>query len=316
MKFFLFLFFLYLACPSSWGQQVDFTQINFKRFYKVGKNKSVFMPLGEISFVDRVTYFKPGKPRPRSTNTNLALGAPDFKNYPGNTYLSLGCGGELVVEFNNNGFINIDGPDLYFFEVGPSVEAFDIEISTDGKNWIYVGNSKGGSSYIDIEKAEKGKPKQIYYYIKLKDLGSFCSGPSSGADIDAIGTIGGVLKVSIEANLLFDTAKHELRETAIKTLESFIAGLPKIPKGEIIIQGHTDFQGSNNYNKRLATRRAKSVKAYLLHHIPEIKNYKLSIESRGEESPVANNDTEDGRQKNRRVEIVVIPDKEFYKPPR
>ena len=300
------------------AQQVDFTHIDFQKFYRVGNSDEVFLPLGDISFVDKVTYFKEGNPKAEKayTNTDHALGAPDYVKYPDKTYLSLGCGGELVVEFKNNGFIDIDGPDLYFFEVGPSVEAFEVYISKDGKNWIYIQDTSGGSSYVDIASVEKGKTKDIYYYIKLKDLGSFCDGPTAGADIDAIGTIGGVLKVNIDANLLFDLDKFQLKNKALSTLDNFLIGLHKIPEAEVIIEGHTDAQASHEYNQELGLNRAKSVEEYLLQHLKEkAENYEFQVKSQGETQPTATNKTAIGRQKNRRVEIIVIPSEDFYKRP-
>lgn len=317
MKYFSLLIFL-LFIQLSFPQHVDFTVIDFQKYYKVGDENEVFLPFGDISFVDKVTYFKEGNPKAEKiySNTDHALGAPDYVSYPDKTYLSLGCGGELIVEFKNNGFIDIEGPDLYFFEVGPSVEAFEVYISKDGKNWKYVQDTSGGSSYVDIASVEKGNKKTIYYYIKLKDLGSFCEGPTAGADIDAIGTIGGVLKVNIDANLLFDLDKFQLKDKALSTLDNFLIGLEKIPEAEVIIEGHTDAQASHSYNQKLGLNRAKSVKEYLLQHLKEkAKNYDFQIKSLGETQPVASNLTPAGRQKNRRVEIIVIPSEDFYKQP-
>lgn len=317
MKYFSFLISL-LLYQLSFSQYVDFTTIDFQKYYKVGDENEVFLPFGDISFVDKVTYFKEGNPKAEKiyTNTAHALGSPDYTKYPDKTYLSLGCGGELVVEFKNNGFIDIEGPDLYFFEVGPSVEAFEVYISKDGNNWKYVQDTSGGSSYVDIAPVEKGKKKTIYYYIKLKDLGSFCDGPTAGADIDAIGTIGGVLKVNIDANLLFDLDKSQLKDKALNTLDNFLIGLEKIPEAEVIIEGHTDAQASHHYNQKLGLNRAKSVKKYLLQHLNEkAENYDFQVKSLGETQPVASNSTSLGRQKNRRVEIIVLPSEDFYKKP-
>ena len=316
MKHFFTLSIILFFTQNLLSQKVDFTHIDFQKVYSSSNKGEVFMPLGEISFADKVTYFKEGNPEalPAYTKVKNALGAPDFTSYPDSNCLSLGCGGELVVEFKNNGFIDIDGPDLYFFEVGPSIEAFKIEISTDGKNWIAIGDTSGGSSYVDISSAERGLKKQIYYYIKLIDLGSFCEGPTAGADIDAIGTIGGVLKVNIDASLLFDLDKFQLKNTATSTLDNFIIGLNKIPKAKIIIEGHTDNQASHNYNEKLGFNRAMSVKEYLLQQLKVYaKNYTFEIKSLGETQPITTNKTSTGRQQNRRVEIIVIPDKEFYK---
>ncbi len=317
MQGFRFFVLLLFSTGMLFSQQEDFTNIQFQKFYKVGKNNKVFMPLGEISFADKIISFRQGKPKakPQFSIPKNALGAPDYVKYPDNTYLSLGCYGELVVQFQNNGFINIDGPDLYFFEVGPSIEAFTVEISVDGKNWLQVGDTSGGSSYVDIASAEENAPRNIYYYIKLTDLGSFCDGPTAGADIDAIGVIGGVLKVNINAQVLFDVDKHNLKKEATKALGNFLQTLKKIPKAEIIIEGHTDNQASEAYNLTLGKNRAKRVKKYILKNIKKPENYEITTKSFGENKPLATNQTKTGRQQNRRVEIIVLPEKEFYKSP-
>ena len=84
----------------------------------------------------------------------------------------------------------------------------------------------------------------------------------------------------------------------------------------MIIEGHTDAQASHSYNQKLGLNRAKSVKKYLLQHLKEkAKNYDFQVKSLGETQPVASNSTPSGRQKNRRVEIIVIPSEDFYKQP-
>ncbi len=314
MQRFRFILLLFFYSGYLFSQQVDFTNIRFQKFYKVGKDNKVFMPLGEISFADKIISFRQGKPKAKAQFSlpKNALGAPNYVKYPDDTYLSLGCYGELVVQFQNNGFINIDGPDLYFFEVGPSIEAFDVEISVDGKNWLHIGDTSGGSSYVDIASAEENAPRNIYYYVKLTDLGSFCDGPTAGADIDAIGAIGGVLKVNINAQVLFDLDKYNLKKEAADALNNFLQALKKIPKAEIIIEGHTDNQASKTYNLTLGKNRAKRVKTFLLNKLESPENYQISIKSYGEEKPVNDNKTKAGRQQNRRVEIIVLPDREFY----
>ena len=71
--------------------------------------------------------------------------------------------------------------------------------------------------------------------------------------------------------------------------------------------GHTDSVGSEAYNQKLSLARAESVKTYMVSQgLPAAK---VRVEGKGESSPIAPNDTEEGRAKNRRVEITVIPAK-------
>lgn len=299
--------------------QIDFDKVNFHHIYRAPNNKAILLPLGELSFADEVIDFKEGSPAPSEKygSVNDALGAPDYESYPDDTYLSLGCGGQLTVAFRDNGFIDIEGPDLYFFEVGPSVERFKVEISVDKKKWRTIGVVSGGSSSIDIapEDENDNRERQIYYYIRVTDLKDFCDGPTAGADIDAIGTIGGVMRVNIDANLLFNTDKYNLKPQAKKRLDNFLNGLSKIPEGEIRIEGHTDSRASDEYNIELSKNRAKSVQTYLMDKIDNTENYSFDLKFFGERKPIASNDNKEGRQKNRRVEIIVIPAPSFYKAP-
>ena len=72
----------------------------------------------------------------------------------------------------------------------------------------------------------------------------------------------------------------------------------------IIAVGHTDSVGSNAYNQKLSLRRSEAVKAYLVSK--GIEKTRIYTEGKGENQPVADNKTKDGRAKNRRVEIEVV----------
>lgn len=307
-----------IVFAQSLHAQVVPDTVALRKFYKIDKSDKIFMPLGKLSFADHVVSFKKGDPVGSKlfTKTANCLGEPDFVDYLKKpTYLSLGCNGQVTVEFKDNGFIDIDGDDLYFWEVGPSLEPFQVEVSTNGKEWIDLGPVKGGSSTVDIaDRVPPTEEKTIYYFVRITDLEGFCRGPSPGADIDAIGTIGGVIKLSLQAKLLFDVDKFELKSKALSALKKFKTQLTQIPNAELRIEGHTDSDGSDEYNQGLGMRRASSVLDYLKVFLDKNDAYEYTAISYGEQEPVATNETKYGKQKNRRVEIIVIPSKEFYKP--
>ena len=298
--------------------QIPVNLIKFKKYYRLKNQSQVFIPLGNVSFADTIIDFKEGNPKasPEYSDPLAAIGEPDYQKYLDQSYVSLGCQGQITAVFKDNGFIDIEGPDLYFFEIGPSIEAFKVEISSDNINWINIGKVDGGTSAIDIARARIPKEEEsIYYYVRITDLASFCSGPTAGADIDAIGTVGAVLKLNVEANLLFDTDKYDLKQTALEKLEEFKDVIVQIPKAEIIISGHTDSDAEDAYNYTLGMNRAKAVESYL-HQILEGKGeYTYKAESYGEREPIVANNSEKNKQKNRRVEILVFPHKEFYQIP-
>src|SRR5690606_12259371 len=179
------------------------------------------MPLGKISFADHVVDFKVGTPAATREflNPEEALGEPNYIHYRVPRYVSLGCGGQLTLEFTDNGFVNMEGPDLYVWEVGPSEESFQFEISKDGKNWLDLGIIEGGKSYIDIESVVTDI-RDVFYFVRITDQKEICTRNTPGADIDAVETISGVLKINLSADVLFDTAKHNLKSVANASIDS------------------------------------------------------------------------------------------------
>jgi outer membrane protein OmpA-like peptidoglycan-associated protein len=111
-------------------------------------------------------------------------------------------------------------------------------------------------------------------------------------------------KFTFSAGVLFDSGKSELRSEAASELEALYDFLQKHPEIRIGISGHTDNVGTDEYNLDLSERRAKSVQQYLLDR--GIDGTRIRSKGFGESKPVADNLTEAGRQKNRRVECVVL----------
>ena len=99
------------------------------------RDQTIYVPLGKISFADSVISYKVGTHSPKKIyqNPRKALGTPDYQDYYTPKFVSLGCQGSLILQFSDNGFMNLAGPDLYIFECGPSREAAKIELSTNGK---------------------------------------------------------------------------------------------------------------------------------------------------------------------------------------
>ncbi len=113
----------------------------------------------------------------------------------------------------------------------------------------------------------------------------------------------GVDKKFIIDNILFDFDKASLSETHIPQLNHIIAMMNAYQTIQIEIQGHTDFIGSDEYNVALSEARALAVKKYLV--TKGINNDRIKTRGLGKSLPIASNDTEEGRQLNRRTEIVI-----------
>jgi outer membrane protein OmpA-like peptidoglycan-associated protein len=103
-------------------------------------------------------------------------------------------------------------------------------------------------------------------------------------------------------DILFDYDKDTLKQESDKQLQHIVTLLIQNPELKIEIQGHTDNEGEEAYNLTLSDKRANTVLQYL--QLFGIKAERLLARGYGESQPVATNDTEEGRTKNRRVELV------------
>jgi outer membrane protein OmpA-like peptidoglycan-associated protein len=283
------------------------------KHYKINKYRTVYLPLGKISFADKLVEYNVGHPAPTKKNrdSTQCLHEPNYVDYSTPNYVSLGCGGILILEFTNNGFMNLKGDDLYIFEVAPSRESMKIEISTNGKDWIYANKISGGTSSIDLSDFNIDN-ETVFYFVRITDLKDTCNGKSSGADIDAVGAINSVIKLSIDTNVLFDVAKAELIEDAKYILDSVATIIHQIDKATLIVEGHTDSDGTAEYNQHLSELRCSVVVDQMKILLADIGSYDYDITAFGENKPIAPNDTNDNKQLNRRVEITVIPPKDYF----
>lgn len=104
-------------------------------------------------------------------------------------------------------------------------------------------------------------------------------------------------------DMLFDFDSANLRSETKQTVESIADVIKKrYPNREIIVEGHTDNKGAAAYNQRLSEQRAKAVAEFLQ---PKVGHDKLSYRGKGANSPIADNTTAEGRQQNRRVEVII-----------
>lgn len=114
--------------------------------------------------------------------------------------------------------------------------------------------------------------------------------------------VGEGIQVTFDSGLLFDTGSDVVRSGARRNLDALAQNLNQYPETNLMIVGHTDNVGTNDYNQGLSERRADSASRYLTS-----RGVTRSIATRGlgETEPVATNATDAGRQLNRRVEIAI-----------
>lgn len=112
-------------------------------------------------------------------------------------------------------------------------------------------------------------------------------------------------KIEIREKIQFDLAKATIKPESFSLLDEIVSVIKANPHiKKIRIEGHASADGDADFNKRLSADRAKSVRQYLIDH--GIDEDALISEGFGIERPIASNDTEEGREKNRRVEFNII----------
>jgi len=114
--------------------------------------------------------------------------------------------------------------------------------------------------------------------------------------------VGEGIHITFDSGLLFAFDSDVVLGAARSNLDALAASLNKYPKSDLMIVGHTDATGTDSYNQKLSERRANSASRYL-----RSKGVRRHIEAlgAGETEPVAENETDAGRQQNRRVEIAI-----------
>jgi hypothetical protein len=158
-------------------------------------------PEGAKSFADRVVSLSFGTATgvlPPYDDPAQTLGVPDFVDEDSVQYLSLGntpangTQSELVLEFVDNRLIDVDGPDLYVFEIGPRVESTELAISVDGERWFELGAIEGSTHEVDLAAFETLPERALFRFVRLRDRidGATSRSPFGGPDIDAVGAIG------------------------------------------------------------------------------------------------------------------------------
>jgi outer membrane protein OmpA-like peptidoglycan-associated protein len=150
-----------------------------------------------------------------------------------------------------------------------------------------IGALAGGSVgyYMDVQEAK----------LRQRLRGSGVSVTRSGNQI----------LLNMPGNVTFATNSSDINANFYEVLNSVAIVLKEYKKTTVDVIGHTDSVGSASYNQQLSQRRARSVAEYLASQ--QIMPERLLVAGRGESQPVASNSTPEGRSKNRRVEIQIVP---------
>ncbi|MEL7120798.1 MAG: OmpA family protein [Bacteroidota bacterium] len=160
---------------------------------------------------------------------------------------------------------------------------------------VLIGSVIGGTAGALIGKYMDKQAKEIQEDLK-------------GAKVERVGE--GIL-ITFDSGLMFDVNKSDLKGATRQNLNELSEVLQKYDDTEILIQGHTDSSGEEDYNMTLSNNRANSVSSYLV--VKGVAKSRLVTMGLGENEPIASNETANGRQQNRRVEIAIVANDKLRK---
>lgn len=129
-----------------------------------------------------------------------------------------------------------------------------------------------------------------------------------GAEIERVGE---GIKITFREGIQFDVNSSQLSQSSMTNLNDFAETLKKYDDTNVLIEGHTDITGSREHNMNLSDERAKSVAKYL--ESLGVKSGRLTTAGYGPDQPVGDNESEAGRQQNRRVEVAIFANEKLKK---
>lgn len=129
-----------------------------------------------------------------------------------------------------------------------------------------------------------------------------------GAEVTRVGEGINVI-FNEDAGVYFDTNRSDVKGTSASTLDKLAGIFKEYPNSNVLVEGHTDSAGSEEYNWKLSQQRAESVTSYLVGK--GISNGRFSTKWYGETQPRESNETSEGKAKNRRVELAIVASEEL-----
>jgi outer membrane protein OmpA-like peptidoglycan-associated protein len=180
-------------------------------------------------------------------------------------------------------------------------------VDLDSKLEKYKGNTPAGNFFVSIDLNKNyalqiQKEKYLFYSqnINLKEIASQQKPYELEILLEPIASNN---KITLN-NVFFDFDKNELNAVSFLELDRVVELLQKNPTLKIEIAGHTDNKGDKKYNQTLSQKRAESVVNYLVQK--GIATTRLTAKGYGDTMPLAPNDTEENKAKNRRTELKVL----------
>jgi outer membrane protein OmpA-like peptidoglycan-associated protein len=171
-----------------------------------------------------------------------------------------------------------------------------------------VGNAAGNTAVGAIVGAAVGGAAGTYIGHYMDQQAAEIEQDLEGARVERIGE---GIKITFNSGIMFDVNKANLRPEAQQNLGDLAGILNKYPDTNVLIEGHTDSDGTEEHNLELSRQRAQSVSNYLAGR--QVDATRFTIMGYGESQPIATNDTTEGKQLNRRVELAIMANDKLKK---
>lgn len=166
-----------------------------------------------------------------------------------------------------------------------------------------AGQVIGGDSRASTIGAALGGLGGYVWSRQMEDKKRQMERATAGTGAVVTQTADNQLKLSIPNDISFATGKHDIQPRLMPILDQFAQGLNQQPSMEVRIVGHTDNTGTDAINNPLSVNRAQSARDYLVSR--GVATQRISIDGRGSREPIADNATEAGRARNRRIDIFL-----------
>jgi outer membrane protein OmpA-like peptidoglycan-associated protein len=183
-----------------------------------------------------------------------------------------------------------------------------IGAAAGGAAGAVIGNQAGNTAVGAILGAAIGGAAGAYIGNYMDKQAEEIERDIEGAEVERIGE---GIKITFDSGILFRVDKAELQPEAKSNLTELARILQKYPDTKVLIEGHTDATGSEEYNLELSRRRAQSVANHLAGI--GVDATRFTIMGYGEGQPVASNESMEGRQANRRVDLAIMANDKLKK---
>ena len=169
-----------------------------------------------------------------------------------------------------------------------------------------VGKKKGKAALIGaVGGGLAGAAVGNYMDRQKQDLEKSLKAERDSGAANVVKLPGDVIKITMTSQTAFDSASSTIKPGFAPTMDKLANVVTQYGKTTVTVVGHTDSDGSTDYNQQLSQRRAQAVIEYF--ESKNVNPQRLAALGRGETEPIADNKTDAGRRANRRVELLVEP---------